>query len=329
MLRLVCGPAWPCVLIGPCAALSVTTFAELCLCARWWVLSCRNKPVLCLQRLVEVLPSLERHKLSPAMTDKSENSFDLRLIPEFGGSRGDSVSEWFEKLELVCRLRGVKDLTTVVPLKLTGGAFAVYQHLTDKSKEDIKIVKNALISAFSTDAYIAYEQFIARRLKPGESADVYLADLRNLATLFGGIPEKALTCAFVAELPDSVRQLLRASSRIETLVLEEVLARARAVMNEDQACVGTGAVAAGVRYEARSQQPNKRDLRTCFECGEPNHIARDCLLRRRGPQRITNSVNRRNVRCFRCNGLGHRAVECPGNEQGEKSHAPVSSPKHA
>lgn len=259
--------------------------------------------------------------------EKNESSLDLRLIPEFSGSRGNSVSEWFEKLELVCRLRGVTDLKTVVPLKLTGGAFAVYQHLPDKSKEDFKTVKNALISAFSIDAYVSYEQFISRRLKPDESVDVYLADLRNLANLFGGIPDKALTCAFVAGLPDSVRRLLRASSRIETFTLEEVLARARAVMTEDQACVGTAAIAAGIRYEARSQQPNKRELMTCFECGEPNHIARDCLRRRRGPKRTTDSDRRRNVRCFRCDGLGHRAAECPGNEQGEKSHAPVSSPK--
>ena len=259
----------------------------------------------------------------------AESSLDLRLIPEFSGSKGDSVSEWFEKLELVCRLRGVTDLTTVVPLKLTGGAFAVYQHLTDKSKNDFNTVKSALISAFSTDAYVAYEQFVSRRLKPCESVDVYLADLRNLSSLFGGIPEKALTCAFVAGLPDSVKQLLRASSRIETLTLEEVLARARAVMTEDQVCVGTAAVAAGIRYEARSQQSNKRKMATCFECGESNHIARDCVRRRSGPSRTNEHDRRRSMRCFQCNGFGHRAAECSGNETGEKSRAPVSSPKRA
>lgn len=31
--------------------------------------------------------------------------------------------EWFEKLELVCRFRGVMDLKTVILLKLTGSLF--------------------------------------------------------------------------------------------------------------------------------------------------------------------------------------------------------------
>ena len=261
------------------------------------------------------------------MTEE-KNFLDLRLIPEFSGSGGKSVTEWFEKLELVCRLRGVTDLKTVVPLKLTGGAFAVYQHLSDKNKDDFEAVKTALVSAFSTDAYMAYEQFISRRLTPSESVDVYLADLRNLASLFGGIPQRALTCAFVAGLPDSTRKLLRASSRIETLTLEEVLIRARAVMNEDQQpSVGTAAVSVGARHEARRQHPNKREVMTCFECGEPNHIARDCFRRRRGPKRASDIDRRRNLTCYQCNGLGHRAAECPGNEPGEKSRAPVSSPK--
>ena len=71
----------------------------------------------------------------------SESSLDLRLIPEFGGSPVESVTEWLEKLELICRLRNVTDLQTVIPLKLTGGAFAVYQHLSDEKKKDVGEVK--------------------------------------------------------------------------------------------------------------------------------------------------------------------------------------------
>ncbi|KFD49708.1 hypothetical protein M514_09405 [Trichuris suis] len=43
---------------------------------------------------------------------------DLGLIPEFDGSARQSVAEWYQKLELVCRLRGVEDLASVVPLRL-------------------------------------------------------------------------------------------------------------------------------------------------------------------------------------------------------------------
>ena len=52
-------------------------------------------------------------------------AMDLRLISEFDGE-SQSVVEWIDKLELVCRLRGIKDLHTIAPLRLVGGAFAVY-----------------------------------------------------------------------------------------------------------------------------------------------------------------------------------------------------------
>ena len=44
--------------------------------------------------------------------------------------------------------------------------------------------------------------------------------------------DKALACAFVAWLPESVRQLLRAGSRMEALDLQQILARERAVVKD-------------------------------------------------------------------------------------------------
>ncbi|KAK8378636.1 hypothetical protein O3P69_009379 [Scylla paramamosain] len=71
------------------------------------------------------------------------------------------------------------------------------------------------------------------KLRSGESPDVYLSELRRLASLFAGISDKALACAFVTGLPEDVRQLLRAGSHMEALDLSPVLARARAVIRDD------------------------------------------------------------------------------------------------
>ncbi|KAK8383421.1 hypothetical protein O3P69_019068 [Scylla paramamosain] len=97
------------------------------------------------------------------------DTLDVKIIPEFDGI-SHPVAEWFEKAELVCRLSNVKDLTTVVPLRLTGS-----------EKKGIEKVKGALYSAFT-----AYELFMARRLKSDEVVDVYLADLRRLSSPFWG-----------------------------------------------------------------------------------------------------------------------------------------------
>ncbi|KAF0286990.1 Intracisternal A-particle Pol-related polyprotein [Amphibalanus amphitrite] len=127
----------------------------------------------------------------------ASSALDMRLIPEFDGGNA-SVEEWLDKTELVCQLRGVSDIQTVVPLRLTGGAFSVYQQLKPEEKLQYSAVKAALLRAFAVDKFQAYEEFTARRLRVGESVDVYLADLRRLASLFGGLGDTALMCGFVA-----------------------------------------------------------------------------------------------------------------------------------
>ena len=134
------------------------------------------------------------------------SNFDLRIIPEFDGRQ--PVVEWLEKVELTCRLRSVTELENVIPLRLTGGVFSVYQQLSAEEKRDAnKILKEVLCTAFAADKYTAHDQIISRKLRAGESVDVFLSDLSRLAQLFGGLSEKGLTYAFVAGLPEGARTL--------------------------------------------------------------------------------------------------------------------------
>ncbi|KRY06917.1 Pol polyprotein, partial [Trichinella patagoniensis] len=209
-----------------------------------------------------------------------DKSLDLRLIPEFDGSPQQSVVEWLEKVELVCKLRDISDVASVIPLRLTGGAFAVYLQLNAQERSNIDKVKEALLAAFAADPFVAYDQFISRKLGPDESPDVFLAELRRLATLFGGVSEKALACAFVAGLPENVRQQLRARSRKGYLGLSQILTRARAIITDERPvdAPNTCLSARGPGVRSPTAPPGQR----CFECGGPNHFARDCLARRQG-----------------------------------------------
>ena len=56
---------------------------------------------------------------------------------------------------------------------------------------------------------------MGRRLQLGETVDVFLAELRRLAVQFDGLSDNMMACAFVAGLPDTVMQLLRAGSRMD------------------------------------------------------------------------------------------------------------------
>lgn len=97
--------------------------------------------------------------------------FDLRIILKFDGT--GAVIDLIEKQELVCGLSGVKQLDWVIPLHLTGREFVVYQQLTKDEKSDAALIKEALITAFAADSFMAYEKFDVCVLCPGETIDVY------------------------------------------------------------------------------------------------------------------------------------------------------------
>ena len=213
--------------------------------------------------------------------------------------------------------------------------------MTEDDKRDSSKIKLALRTAFAVDSFTAYELFVSRRLHPGETVDVFLAELRRLVVPFGGLSDNALVCAFVAALPESVRQLLRAGSRMDELPLIQILARARAVMTDEvgvAAAVGAGRIGAGAPVKrttaataAATAAATTAAATTavtagllCYECNLPNHLARDCLLRRRdrgdgyGGGGRGRHGGRGGMRCYRCDGLNHFASSCPGKANGNE-----------
>ena len=129
----------------------------------------------------------------------------------------------------------MKNVEHVLPLRLQGGALAIYKQLSAEQKTDVEQIKQALITAYATDAFNAYDQFVTRQLCPDEMVDEFFAELRQLAQLVRGpLPTCWLTCAFLSELPQHVRHLLRASSRMETMSAEQLLTQTRAVMTDNK-----------------------------------------------------------------------------------------------
>ncbi|KRX37479.1 hypothetical protein T05_5558 [Trichinella murrelli] len=242
-----------------------------------------------------------------------DKSLDLRLIPEFDGSPQQSV-----KVELVCKLRDISDVASVIPLRLTGGAFAVYLQLNAQERSSIDKVKEALLAAFAADRFVDYDQFVSRKLGPDESPDVFLAELGRLATLFGGVSEKTLACAVVAGLPENVRQLLRAGSRMEDLGLSQILTRARAIITDERPvdAPNTCLSARGPGVRSPTAPPGQR----CFECGGPNHFARDCLAGRQDGNPGRQNPLTRNRRGRR------RGVVCAASNQGNDLGTEASAP---
>ena len=216
-----------------------------------------------------------------------------------------------------------------IPLHLTDGAFSVYQQLSTEDKRETARVKMALKFAFGLDSFTAYEKFVKRQIKEGESVDVYLADLKRLSSLFGCTSEKLVSCAFTAGLPDRTKQALRAGARIESMGLSEIVERARMLLIEDSN-TDTVLFARGRGYDKENVSLQRKGKpRLCFHCGKPNHFARECPLNSHGESTASrNTVASGESRvCFRCNMPGHIAKDCELNSNEEKRSAPVFSSK--
>lgn len=217
------------------------------------------------------------------------------IVKQFDGQ--SDFSEWVRKLELVALLQKVKDLQSFMPLFLSGGAFAVYESLDSDVKADYSKLKQSLMEAFSTHPLLAYEQFITRKLVPGESVDVYVADLRRTGNRVDSqLSDEWIKCALVYGLPEAVRQQLKAACSVEKLPLTKLIERVRALVSTFEWDVGTEALS---RSSRRLDMMRKDSIepKQCFVCKKEDHLARAC------PEKV--------VTCFVCNEKGHISRSCP------------------
>lgn len=96
-----------------------------------------------------------------------------------------------------------------------------------------------------------------------------------------------LGCAFVAGLMDEISQLLQATSRMDELLMEQLLTRARAICKESEPVIAAatartdgGAVSQlEIHTASDSSTTGNCDNPVSYKCSDPNHFARECWSR--------------------------------------------------
>ena len=243
------------------------------------------------------------------------------MLKAFTGD-GDVVA-WLQKVKLVARLQGVKDLATFLPLYLEGDALALFLQLSEQEQADAGVVERKLLSAFTDSPFVAYAKLAQRRWN-GEQVDVFANELRRLGGLSGlsgdGL-DRVTKFAFVNGFPDNISCELQQVNDIFSMPMSEVLSRARVLVTTRKENF-TASVAQCSCVDIRVPKTEGREggvvggfRGSCYRCGGP-HMARHC--RSRQP---------RDIVCFRCNTPGHIASQCnlnQGNEQGVAG-APAAS----
>ena len=111
----------------------------------------------------------------------AEGKFEQKLVPEYNGTT--LVVDWLERVDLIYKLSGVDKVEQVILLRLAGGAFDVYQQLSDADKTTVTRVKVVLHRDFALDPCKAYKQFSRCTLRLDESVDEFYVALKKLSSL--------------------------------------------------------------------------------------------------------------------------------------------------
>ena len=246
----------------------------------------------------------------------SNRLLDLRLIPEFNGSPTDVlIIERLEDLELTCELCKIDNTERILPLCLKGPVQETYQRLSKEQRSDVEEMKHALIKAYSMDSFVAFDHFTRRQLHPRETVDEFLMELQCLALLMGEmLPECWIRCGFVNGLPNHFKRLLRSSTRMEVLSLQELLERARAILINEKALEEPVAAALQSGQVLLTQalcDDCPMTTSTYFRYGGPNHLSRNCLT---WNSRWNQYCEVSPAMCYYwCGKAGHLRRNCPGN----------------
>ena len=221
--------------------------------------------------------------------------------------KGDDLQTFWSKFQVLADIQKwdtEEKRMQHLPLLLDGQAFKVITAMAPDDRKKEADVKSVLEKAFAPARADAYQSFQSRRLRNGEAADGYVADLKYLLGLAGhevkDEKDPVLLEQVIRGLPPSMAKDVRLQCAGKTLSVPDVTEQIRAL----QLVSDPTDMAAG----AKSLY--------CFRCRKTGHVKRNCPEGRRDGQSSAPKQASSGVRCHHCHQLGHIRRNCPKRSAG-------------
>ena len=229
-------------------------------------------------------------------------------------SDGD-FTDWLERFE-ICAAANEWDKKTralKLPTLLEKEALVAWLSIPEETRKDYDEVKRSLCSALKPNQFSSFAEFQARKLRPGETVQMYLHHLQRLLEsalpdLDGESKDKLLFQQFLAGVPDECSRALRSNPDITTTT--QVVARARLLMSVSVEKPSSSATMA-VGSQCSEIADLKEDVKRLSE-----QMA--ALVNKFTPAEQTAAAVASpsvSVRCYNCNGMGHLSRNCRQRRQ--------------
>lgn len=249
--------------------------------------------------------SLQRNRYDERVHYHSRNNFTFKDIEDsmntFDGSDNFSVKFFIEEFEQNARMLDWNDEQKVVYAK---------RLLRGKAKLLVRTVfcstwiqlKNELTKEFGTQLSSgeAHRLLQTTKMKASDDMGEYVLKMREIGKN-NNIDELSVTQYIIEGIYDSHsnKAILYGATNINELKIKlsayekfKLAFKGKTVTNDGKKSVIT-------------KNENKDDQKRCHLCGDKSHLQNDCPTKEKG------------VKCFKCNGFGHRAIdkECPKYEE--------------
>jgi len=228
------------------------------------------------------------------------------VIPKYSGEN-EEVDQWIDKVTVAAKLlKAEEQLANLIPLFLTGPAYATWKQVSDAGKNDAEVVLEALRKVFGKTKSTAWRELKELHYMPGDSVDVLAEQCQSLLKIVAGgkdVPQELVAVTLLDSVPTHIAEQVRVQCG-EKMVKAEVVSVAKSLLCNSKAdCYYNQSLP---RRNIGKTSSQARFSGFCYGCGKQGHRKTECR-----------------AFCTICRTPGHSNQKCRSSLSGNEQVGPV------